>query len=160
MKSYTMRPLSEQEQAAHDGYTHLATIGVAELTDTVAGEAQTLDIGNCPVGGQVKISAHLPTPFDSADAAYDTMALTIGDGTTPNSYLASMELNVRGTEVIDKTGSLVGPTTSTVVTPIRCTFTPKAAKKLSDLTTGLLYLFVKLVDPHQLDALKGASSTR
>jgi hypothetical protein len=116
----SFRPLLEQEKA-HLGATHEATITYADFTQTNTNTAVTLT-NVFPVlakqGVELK-AMQLVTAFDTANTNYTgSVAVTVGDGTDADLYLTSTELASDGTEVWVKLGRSVQEATSGVVTQV------------------------------------------
>jgi hypothetical protein len=154
-----MKPLSEQEVAANQGYTHRARINAADLTVTATATSQTFDLGPIPLGAQVQVKIDLKVPFkDVSDSAFNDCAITIGDTSTANVFLTTTQLNENGTEVLFKEGSLSAPYTSALT--IRVTWGSMTAKALNDLDVGLLYIFVKLCNIRAADSFAVGVSTK
>lgn len=90
----------------------------------------------------------LITPFaDSADAANNSTAITIGDAGSAARYLASTELNLNGAYVPLAYGSgtkYVPP--SSVNAAIVAVVTPPGGKQFNTLTQGELHMYFKLRD--------------
>jgi hypothetical protein len=91
------------------GYTHRARVTHADLTQTATNTAQTLELFSVPAGSMVKsLAIVLVTAFkDASDAAFNTNAVTIGDGASASRFLASTQLNENGTEILFAAG--IGP---------------------------------------------------
>lgn len=98
-------PLSNDEMAKH-GATHLVIVTHEDLTEETANTAQTIALLSIPANKAVRFVKHrLITPFkDASDAAFNTTAATIGDGSDADRFLQSTELNENGTEVDLKMG--------------------------------------------------------
>lgn len=103
MKRY---PLVLEEQAANHGANVRVEVTHADLTEAATNTAQTLALLNVDAKMAVRlVKAVLVTPFqDASDAGFNTCAATVGDGSDVDRLLASMELNVNGTEVLLKPG--------------------------------------------------------
>lgn len=109
----SFRPLPEQEQA-HIGATHVATITHADLTETNVDTAQTLTnvfVVAAKQGVQL-VAMQLITAFDAGNNATGSVCVTVGDGTDTDLYLTSTELNSNLTEVWLKFGRSVQAETS------------------------------------------------
>ncbi len=145
----TRIPLNSTERE-QGGFTDRFIVAKTDLTDAVAGEAQTLVLAVLPIGTLVgAVAVRLTTAFNSADAAYVSTALTVGDDGTANLFLTSQELNAQGTTVFNKagTGTLKA---YDAANNLKATFTPTAAKKLADLTSGQVTILARLVALDQL----------
>lgn len=94
-------------EAAPKGATHKVVLTHADLTETVSNTAQTVTsvFSVAAKQGVECVAAVLRTPFTySGSTALNSTTLTVGDGTDPDLFLASMELNSNGTEVFLKFG--------------------------------------------------------
>lgn len=118
----SVQSLTIAEQA-HLGATHRVKITTADLTETTTNTAQTLG-ATFLVGAKQGVSVvamQLPTVFDSISTNYTTSTLlTVGDGTDPDLFLTSTELNEDGTEVFLKfgRGSWLTATTATALNSV------------------------------------------
>lgn len=134
------------EETRESGFTHKAVITHADLTETATGTAQVLAPINVVNGSMVtKVAARLDTAFkNTGDAAFNTTAITVGDGGSANRFLASMELNENGTEILAKegTGTLF---VYTATDTVDVTFNSQTGKALNDLNTGKVTVFFSVV---------------
>jgi hypothetical protein len=145
------RALNIAEIALH-GFTHAIKIVPADLaTQTTA--ATPLVIEMVPVkAGDVVIRAayHLRTPFAaSGDAAFNSTTITIGDGNGAATYLASTQINVNGTEILNKAGTGTEGAYDAADT-VDITFTSMAAKALASLNVGELWVFLHIANVKEL----------
>lgn len=102
----SFRPLLEQEKA-HLGATHVATITYADFTETTTNTATTLTNVFSAVAKQgiQLVAMQLKTAFTTGNTNYTgSVAVTVGDGTDADLYLTSTELASDGTEVFLKFG--------------------------------------------------------
>lgn len=143
--------LSAEEQRATGGATHRANITHADLTEATVNTAQVIQLAPVINGSLVKVKgALLKTPFkNSADAAFNTTAVTVGDGNSADRFLTSTELNANGAYVTAKAG-VAGDFAYTGADTVDITFNAMAAKALSSLDTGELDVFLALVDLNSL----------
>lgn len=140
-----MLSLEEQAEKKADlavEFTH------EDLTEATANTAQTLSPFTCKANDQAVecVQAELKEAFeDTADAAFNSTAITIGDAGSAARLLASMELNKNGTEVYLKagTGTTYAPTSDTVVT---ITVNSMTAKSLSSLNKGRAVAYFRIRD--------------
>ncbi len=134
-------------EAAANGYTHMCVVNHTDLDETTANTAQTLELLDVGAGSVVQACAvHVRTPFqNSADAAFNTTTIEVGDGGSVARFLASQEVNVNGTEVLTKagTGTLLGYNAADTVD---IKVTSMAAKSLSSLDTGSLVVFLRIAE--------------
>ena len=121
----------------------------ADLTQGTAATAQVLPIFNAAANYQlVKLErTELLEAFeDTADAANNTTAVTVGDGASAARYLASQELNRNGTEVYIKAGTGTA-FAYTADDTVDITFAaPAAGKTLLALNKGKLRLLFSVYD--------------
>jgi len=140
----TVTPLLAEESVV-GGFTHRIKILHTDLTQATANTAQVIPMINVVPGTIVtKAATHLKTAFaDSADAAFNDVQVTIGDGGLANRFLAAQQVNLNGTEVTTKggTGTIFGYTEADT---IDITFNSMAAKALLSLDAGELYVFLGL----------------
>lgn len=134
--------LTSQEQQTLGGATHRVVITHADLTETTANTAQVLSPLTVGLGSLVKcVCAIMVDDFeDASDAAFNTTAITAGDGGSANRFLASMELNVNGTEVDFKAGvdTFYGYESADTVD---VTFNAMSGKALNDIDNGEVHLY-------------------
>lgn len=119
-----------------------------DLTEATVNTAQTLTLFSILANNQAcaLVQAELKIPFENtADAAFNNVAVTVGKSGDTAGLLASMQLNRNGTEVYLKTGvaAFYEPTADT---PIIATVGSMAAKSLSDLNAGELVLYFRILD--------------
>lgn len=100
-------PLNIEAVALHKA-THVCVLTHEDLTTADANTAQVIPVLTVPANSLVRVvKSELKVAFkDASDAAFNTNALTIGDGSDADRLLPSTELNVNGTEVILKQGPL------------------------------------------------------
>ena len=146
-------PLDTASAAAY-GASHVAVFTHADLTEDEAAGAQTnVTAFAVPANTYVEfVRAVLRTPFDT-DSTWDTnaVALTIGDGTDADFYLASMQLAVDDTEVYVK-GPAVGALSSTGT----LTFDRGTALNADGVTTNSLVITNAYASISGTAALPGA----
>lgn len=118
----------------------------ADLTETTANTAQTIALVSVKAGEVWEVlGTHVKTAFkDASDTAFNTTAIEIGDGSDTDRLLASQELNVNGTEVLNKAG--VGPYAFNADDTIDLTVGSMSAKSLSNIDTGELHIFLRVFD--------------
>lgn len=143
MRVYT---LNADERAA-TGFTHRVRITEADLTETTANTAQTIAIFTVKARDYVQdVAFNLVTPFENtADNAYNTTTVIVGDGGDTARYIASAELNANGSKII------AGPAVNSKVhyaytadDTIDAIFGSMAAKSLVNLNAGALDIFLKV----------------
>ena len=117
-----------------------------DLTETTANTTQKLSF---PIEDKMSVElvrAIVDEKFeDTTDNAFNTTTVICGDDGNTARFLASMELNVNGSEVTFKNGtgtSLVYTATDT----IDLIFASMAAKSLSSLNRGRVRFQFKIID--------------
>ncbi|RME72850.1 MAG: hypothetical protein D6781_01575 [Verrucomicrobia bacterium] len=138
-------PLSLEEQAA--GFSHKVVIKHDDLTETSAGAAQVIQaVGVNPGDLVVACAARVVTAFkDASDAAFNTTAVTVGDGGDPDRFLASQETNANGSTVTAKGGANTTPYAYTAADTIDVTVNSQTGKALANIDTGELHIFLKII---------------
>lgn len=148
--------LSAQEKA-DSGFTHAFQLLAADLTETATNTAQSFVVGNA-VAGTIVLSAalHMPTAIeDASDAAFNDVAVTLGDGVNPDAFIVSTQLNVNGTEITTMVALADLATLHKAYTgadTIDLVVNSMTAKALNDIDTGEVWVFWKQVE---LATLKG-----
>lgn len=139
--------LKEEEMVLHQGATHIAIVTHTDLTEATANTAQVIALMTVAAKMAVGcVKAVLKTPFtDASDAAFNTTAVTVGDGNSANALLTSMELNSNGTEVFLKFGTAT-QTVYTGADTVDITFNSMADKALVDIDAGEVHIYLKLTD--------------
>ena len=142
------------ETAALLGYTHRVALTNKDLTQSTANTAQAITIRTAPIGLSVSDCAvRVKTPFkNSADAAFNSTTITVGDGGSAVRYIASTQVNANGAVV--PFAVIPAANSSYVYTAadnITITFTPMAAKALSSLDTGELIVLFRMVEIYAVD---------
>jgi hypothetical protein len=89
------------------GFTHVAEIVAADLTQVTAATAQTIELIPVALGSLVEKAAVLvETAFaDASDTAFNSVTVEVGDGGSAARFLAAQQVNVNGTEVMAKGGT-------------------------------------------------------
>ncbi len=143
----TLKKLSHEESTANDGATHIAELTHADLTETGANTAQTIAL--VTVADKMSVECThmvLVTAFqDASDAAFNTTAITVGDGNDVDELLTSTELNVNGTEVNQKTGTAVTHDYAAADT-VDVVFNSMSPKALNDIDTGKVHIYLRVLD--------------
>jgi len=146
----TIRPLSTQEKA-DTGMTHSVKVTAADLTETTNNTAQAISLNPVVNGSVVKYGGYfLKTTFqDASDAAFNDVAIELGDATVTSRYLASSQINENGTEVtagFTPYSSATAPHAYVAADTILLTVGSMASKALNDIDTGEVWLFISVVD--------------
>ena len=122
----------------------MVQITADDLTQTTTNTAQTLttDI-QFGIGTYVeRVTEILPTPFqDVSDNAFNSDTMSVGDSVGGvATILAAIELNLNGTEILNKTAVPSGtPSTGfTAATFLTVTFNSMSGKALNDINKGLV----------------------
>lgn len=139
------------EERQQGGFTHRVTLTHTDLTQSAAATAQVIPLLALIAGLMVvKVATRLVTPFqNTADGAFNSAAITIGDGGTANLYLTSQETNANGTSIAAKagTGTLKAYTGAD---SLNLTFNSMTGKSLVNLNAGALTVFLEVVNLVQL----------
>lgn len=148
-------PLTTNERGEQD-YTHMLEYTADDLTTTTANTAQTLTTPLILGVGDLitRATMHLTTVFqDVSDAAFNTTTMSVGDSVGGvATVLAATELNVNGTEVIDKSAIPAGAFGTGVATAmtVTVTFNAMAAKNLNAIDAGVVYIYLQVGRAKQL----------
>lgn len=138
--------LGTHEWSRLGGATHKVIVTHADLTEATANTAQVLSPITVALGDMVKlVGVRLITDFqDASDAAFNTTAITSGDGGDAARFLASMELNTNGTEVDAKAGvdTLYAYTAADTVD---ITVNSMTGKSLVNIDQGEVHLYYRVV---------------
>lgn len=125
-------------------YTHVASIGYADLAALANGNTGSFNIASL-VSGDVfgNVSTYLATPFVFSDGTLISSAITVGDTGSATTDLASTELNAAGTFITTKAGtSWIAQNAALTKTVF---FTGTGSKNLNTATAGqLIVLFTKV----------------
>lgn len=132
------------------GYTYHVKLTHADLTETTANTAQTIELITVAQGSVVQsVAYNMPVAFkDASDVNLNSTTIIIGDGNSTSRFLASKELNVNGSEVLAwVTANDVDtlPYAYLAADTIDATIGSMAAKSLSDIDTGEIDIFVNVV---------------
>lgn len=146
-----MQILPLQHEQTGLGPTHKIIVTHEDLTETTANTAQVIPLLTVALGDLVEVVAtYVPTAFqDASDAAFNTTAITIGDGGSANRLLTSQELNVNGSEVLGKAG-VAGGYVYLAGDTVDLTVGSMSSKSLSNIDTGELHIFVRKVSLTEL----------
>jgi hypothetical protein len=136
----TFRALSTNERAEAPGYTHIAEVTAEDLTNATLAAAQTITLAPLRAGDQmIRVFWYLKRPFENtADAAFNTTTVSVGDTALVTTHLAAAEANVNGTEIIYRTGNTTVLYTAADILTV--TFNSMAAKALASINRGDLVL--------------------
>lgn len=116
MKSYTMKPLSEQELAAYDGFSHMARISSLDLTNLTTGATQDITIGPIPLGSSVLAELNIVAGLkNKSDPGFNTITVSLGDDASATSLIAATEVGGNANQVYND-GATNSNTTVTSVT--------------------------------------------
>lgn len=109
--------LDLSQMAAHRA-THLVILTHADFTQATANTAQVIEMLPVVAGTLARVSKVqvVDALQDVSDAAFNTTAGTIGDGSDVDRFLPSTEFNVNGTEILGKAGLAVAAPAVTAAT--------------------------------------------
>lgn len=144
MPKFTPIPLYDQIPLG--GATHLVEITAEDLTQTEANEPQTVAV-TLPagtLGGLIAVKT-AEAFEDTADAAFNSTAVTVGDAASATRYLASTQVNAKGSTVTYKSGAVANHAYDTAG-EMRFAFASMTGKALASLNKGRLLAYVRLAD--------------
>lgn len=145
------KPLALHEQAANNGFTHMAVITADDLTQAAANTAQTIKICDLAAGDIVAaVEDNVKTPFqNTADNAFNSTTRSVGDNASATQFTTAAEANANGTVVAKKfSNTAVGPYTA--ASALNVTFNAMVGKALSAINKGEYHVFFRLVRADQL----------
>ena len=129
---YVTLPAGVQPGAS--GITAAGAVANDFATSTGAGTALLFST-TIPAGYRVgNVTVNLGVPLDSADSAFTSCALLVGDNASTSTFLGSTELNARGTYILTAGNGTCKDYAAADV--LKFTVTPTSAKALSNLTVG------------------------
>lgn len=138
-----LRPLSTNERAESPGFTHVARITADDLTQATAAAAQTIDLATLAKNDMIlRAAGYVRVPFqNTADAAFNSDTVSIGDTSGVAALAAAGEANANGTFV-----NTLGTTAKlyTAADTLRVTINSMAGKSLNNINRGEYYVFVAL----------------
>lgn len=147
-----LTPLTNEESAANNGANWRAVVTADMLTMATANTKQTLKLMDLLTGDIVAaIWWRLKTNFqNSADAAFNSDTLSVGDGSSDTQFIAAKEVNANGTVISEGfSNTAVGPYTAAGV--INAVFNSMAAKSLSSINKGEVHFFIRMLRPSLLE---------
>jgi hypothetical protein len=97
-------------EAAYHKATHVAVVTHEDLTEATANTAQTIPLFTAAANSAVRlVKMILKVAFkDASDAAFNNVAITLGDSGDVDRLLPSTQINENGTEVDFKQGTIGG----------------------------------------------------
>lgn len=140
------------EETRQTGYTHRYRLTFLDLASMLTvNTALAINLRAVTAGAVISgVATRLVTPFQATgDAAFNTTAITLGDGGSANRYLASQELNANGAFVVAKAAGT--PYAHVGAENVKITFNAMAAKALASLNAGVLEVYLAV---GQLDTLR------
>jgi hypothetical protein len=144
-------PLTIEERAASD-MTHRLDFTYEDIPAGVAvATSQLFNTAPLPVlkAGMIvkRILMYLTTPFkDASDAAFNTTTISIGDAASATRFVNAVQVNENGTEVITTFPGAAENTIYTGNSQMSVTVNSMAAKTISDLDVGRLYVLFNIED--------------
>ena len=147
--------LSLQELASNRPWTHRAVLTPSDITMATANTEQVFTLFTTQRGDQILgFGFNLDVPFsNSADAAYNTTTIRIGDQDDDDIYLVATELNLNGTEVYQgyNSGDFTQATgTYDAAKAIWVTLGAQTGKSLTSLNLGRVIILMALFRPTDL----------
>ena len=144
-----IQKLGQDEERGY-GFSHHIQITSSDMsTFTTASSTGTVALLSAPAGYYLdNVAFLLTTPFkNSADSAFNTTGVTVGDAGQVARLIASTETNANGSYVSGGAGNSTYIPCGIVfnsATQLNAIFTPTSGKKLSDLNAGQLDIFIRL----------------
>ena|ERR1017187_4057521 len=151
-----LTPLALQEIGAFGAnWTHRAIITPTDITMATADTEQVFVLLTTQSQDQIAGAAMLlDVPFqNTADAAYNTTTIRIGDIDTDNKFVTATEMNLNGTEVYYayNTGANVPTAYGATAKTIIVTLGAQSAKSLTSLNVGRVIILIKFLRPSNLE---------
>lgn len=148
-------PLALQEITSNRPWTHRAVVLPGDFTISATNTEQVFTLFTTQRGDQILGAGFdLDVPFENtADAAYNTTTIRIGDQDDDDIYLVAAELNNNGSKVYQgyNTGDFTQATgTYDAAKTISVTFGSMAAKALTSLNKGRVIIYLALFRPTNL----------
>lgn len=134
------------------GATHRIQLFAEDLTEAAVATAQVIKLLDLGVGSLVRnvyLVNHQPFQ-NSADPAFNTTTVTVGDGGTANKFVTSTETNANGVVVRTKAGTGTQAAYDAAAA-LNVTVSAMAAKALASLDTGELWVFAEIIDVSTYD---------
>lgn len=156
-----MYSMALQEINSNSGFTHRAVFTPNDITMATANTEQVFTLMTTQSQDQIAgVAVLLDVPFqDTADAAYNTTTIRVGDSDTDNKFVTATEMNLNGTEVYYayNTGASVPTAYGATAKTIVVTFGAQSGKSLTSLKLGRVIILIKLIRPGNLE-LKATSA--
>jgi hypothetical protein len=138
-----VRPLTTNERAETPGFTHIGIVTADDLTQVTAATKQSIILTALKKYDVILRVLGVPfVPFqNTADAAFNSDTVSIGDGSGDAALAAAVEANANGTF-----GRTLGNTAKlyTVADNLLCVVNSMAAKSLLNLNRGEYHIFFSL----------------
>jgi hypothetical protein len=150
-----LTPLLLEEQSGQEGnFTHFSALTADDLTMATVATVQDIALGTVPKGFIInKAMCRLIRPFENtADAAYNTTTIVVGDAGSINRYITSSQLNKNGAFITVPTFNNTAFQV-TADTPIIAEFGSMAAKALSSINKGEVHIYLQIIDTKILSDL-------
>jgi len=137
--------------------THQAIINADDLTQATTNTAQTIKLCDLAAGDVIlKVALRVKVPFENtADAAFNTTTVSVGDNAAVTTFLAAAEANKNGTVVPNRIGTVSGGPYA-AADKVAVTFNAMAAKALNSINKGELHVFFRL---YRIPVLEQAAAT-
>jgi hypothetical protein len=136
-----VRPLTTNERAEIQGFTHVAIVTANDLTQATAATAQTLDIVALKAGDIIYRALGVPAvPFQATSdpTLFNSDTVSVGDTAGVATHCAAQEANVNGT-VLRSMGNTAKLYAAADV--LRVTFNSMTGKSLVNLNRGEYHVF-------------------
>src|SRR4030095_4682700 len=148
--------ITNEEKTSSGGFTVRVDFSYRDIATGIANNtAATYGAGYLPAlraSDIVKrVLLHITTPFqNTADAAFNTTTISVGDTTTATRFVNASESNLNGTEVLNVFPGAVENVIYTTTAQLQLTINSMAAKSISNLNAGqgyILFAIDRAADP-------------
>jgi len=160
--------LTNEEKAA-TGFTHRIDFSYQDIPPGIANNtSQVFAAAGSPAGWVGcpafkasdilrRVELHLTTPFENtADANFNATTLSLGDASSATRFISASETNKNGTEVIDVMPGASANFINTAAAQLQITLNSMAAKSISNLNKGQLYILLDVQRAADQSTVKAA----
>jgi len=157
-----MFPQTIQEMTGQTGYNFRADLYYSDLKETTVSTATTFDIFTPPRAGdriEAVVLDLIQSFQNTADTAFNTTGVTVGDSGDVDNLIVSIECNKNGTLgtfPAESTGDALPYAVPTTPLIIQLVITPTSGKALANLNRGHLSVRFKILGEFEPGFLLGA----
>jgi hypothetical protein len=144
-----MRPLTTNERAETPGFTHVAILAAAELTQVTAATAQTFDLCGLKAGDMIfRVAGSPVVPFQNTSVAgQNDNTVSVGDTGGVATLMAATQANWNngagsGVNAVNGLGNT--PVLYATNNTLRMTVNSMAAMSLVNINRGEYHVFISL----------------